>query len=86
MSLRGDKSRPRAGDAVVTITCSPDTSIEDRMDLLSFAFVKTVSGKPLRRVVSWEPAEGFIRFIVGAGHIDRAPHGRLETHLQPWAS
>lgn len=84
MFNRKSASVPREGDTVVTLRCEKDRPLEERMELLSYAFAKLVQGAVLRQVISWDLRNGEIRFIVGEGPALPAPRGKMVTILDDW--
>ena len=81
-----DHSIPRNGDTLVTLRCQKDRPLEERMELLSYAFAKLVQGAILRQVVKWDLRNGEIKFIVGEGPALPPPRGTLVTILDNYAT
>lgn len=81
---RKEHAVPREGDTVVTLRCEKDRSLEERMELLSFAFAKLVQGAVLRQVIKWDLRNGEIKFIVGEGPALPSPRGKMVTILDDW--
>jgi hypothetical protein len=84
--FKRDKSRsvPQEGDTVVTLRCDKSRPLEDRMELLSYAFAKIVQGAVLRQVVKWDLRNGEIKFIVGDGPALPPPHGKYTAIMEDW--
>lgn len=82
--FKKDHSVPREGDTVVTLRCEKDRPLEERMELLSYAFAKLVQGAVLRQVVKWDLRNGEIKFIVGEGPALPPPRGKMVTILDDW--
>lgn len=82
-----DSSQPRAGDMIVTLTCDVDeTGLEDRMEVLSYAFVKVVQGAVLRRVTDFDLRNGLVRCIVSEESLRSPVRGIISAHVEPWES
>ena len=81
---RKDAAKPRHGDTVVTLQCDGTLPLEERMELLSYAFAKAVQGATLRRVTKWDLRNGEIQFIVGDGPAVPPVTGKLITVLEDW--
>lgn len=79
-----DHSIPRDGDTIVTLRCEKDRPLEERMELLSYAFAKLVQGAVLRQVIKWDLRNGEIKFIVGEGPALPPPRGKMVTILDNW--
>lgn len=75
---------PHAGDTLVTLTVDPGESLEDRVHLLGYAFIKVVQGSMLRQVLQYDLINGRVRFVVAAGPSDPSPHGTLTAELADW--
>lgn len=79
-----DRTKPQEGDTVVTLKCDKTRPLEDRMELLSYAFAKILQGAILRQVVKWDLRNGEIKFIVGEGPALPPPHGKYMAVLEDW--
>jgi len=79
-----DRTTPRDGDTIVTLRCEKNMALEDRMELLSYAFAKLVQGAVLRQVIKWDLRNGEIKFIVGEGPALPPPRGKMVTILDDW--
>jgi len=77
-------TEPRTGDTYVQLRCDPEQPLEKRIDLLSYAFAKTVQGAHLKTIMKWDMVEGVIEFVVGGGPNVPGPRGRLVVDLADW--
>jgi hypothetical protein len=67
---------------MVTLSVDPEIILEDRLDLLTYAFAKTVQGASLKKICSWDIAQGVIKFIVSGGPNVPGPRGFLTALLE----
>lgn len=68
-------------DTLVTLSVDPEIKLEERIDLLTYAFAKWVQGATLKRICSWDIANGVIKFIVGDGPYVPGPRGTVCSEL-----
>jgi hypothetical protein len=54
------------------------------MQLLSYAFAKTIQGAVLRTVLVYDLIGGRVEFIVGGGAMNPGPEGVLTAELRDW--
>jgi hypothetical protein len=76
-----DSTTPREGDTLVTLTCDGTLPLERRLELLTYAFAKTIQGAVLRVILRWDIANGCLKFIVGEGAARPGPRGQVEINL-----
>ena len=67
---------------MVTLSVDPDIKLEERIDLLTYAFAKTVQGASLKKICDWNVARGVIKFIVSGGPNVPGPRGQLTALLE----
>lgn len=72
---------PAPGDTVVTLTVDPSQPFEQRINLLSYAFVKVVQGSCLKQVLRYDLKNGVVRFIV-SGPVCPEPRGHIEAEVE----
>lgn len=68
-------------DALVTISCDPSLPLEERIELLTYAFTRAVKGAALRKVIAWDIAEGTVAFIL-TGRWGTSPRGVISARLE----
>ena len=87
LTVPDDDTHPRAGDTRVVIRCEdPSLSLQERMNMLGYAFAKIVQGVTLRRIITWDLTEdGYIEFVVGNSPAKpTSPHGKYSVTATPW--
>lgn len=72
----------RSDDTQVTLSVDPELKLEERIDLLSYAFAKTVQGATLKKICKWDVANGCVQFIVSGGPYIPGPRGRISALLE----
>lgn len=75
-------SRPQPGDTLVTLRCDEDLPLEERVEIMAYAFAKLVQGSILRTVVSWNISEGCIQFVIGHVGVAKPARGTVSARLQ----
>ena len=65
----------------MTLNCDGTLPLERRMELLTYAFAKTVQGAVLRVILKWDMANGCLKFIVGEGAAVPGPRGLVNVKL-----
>lgn len=73
-----------SGGSLVTLRCDDSMPLEDRVDLLSYTFAKTVQGAHLRRIVHWNVCDGMVAFIIDGGPNPHVPRGQVVVDVDEW--
>ena len=69
-------------DSLVTLTCDENLPLEERVELMAYAFAKMVQGTVLRTITKWDIANGCVTFIIGHVAGDIAPRGKVCAELE----
>src|SRR4051794_19263318 len=81
---QADESRPRRGDAILTLETDAEKPLEERQDLLAYAFAKALQGATLRRIVEWNLAGGRVEVIIGGGPAIPGPRGAVRVEVDDY--
>jgi hypothetical protein len=67
---------------LITIECDGNLPLEERYELLSYAFAKVIQGAILMEIVEWHIKDGCIKIVVGGGAAEPGPLGRVQVTVE----
>lgn len=71
---------PEPGDTLVTLTVDGGSTLESRVHLLGYAFIKVVQGTLLKQVLEYDLRRGVVKFII-ANEVTPDVRGTFSTSL-----
>jgi hypothetical protein len=79
---RGGSGRGNEINTLITLTCNPSMQLEQRLELLTYAFAKVTQGARLEEIVEWRIKDGVIRFILSGGAANPGPRGEINAKIE----